>query len=186
MTPLRQRMIREMELRQFTPRTIESYVAAVVGLANFYHRSPEQLQLEEVRSYLHHLLTERRLSQGTCNLRCAAITFLYREVLGQTTFALRGVGRKHSGKLPEVYGRDELVRLFEAAANVQHRVFLMTTYAAGLRLKEVTHLKPIHIHSERMCLRVEQGSGFGSLILRDVLSLRREWITALEFSLLPG
>ncbi len=64
-------MIREMELRQFKPRTVESYVGAIVGLANFYHRSPEQLQLEEVRSYLHHLLRERKLSRGTCNLRCA-------------------------------------------------------------------------------------------------------------------
>lgn len=179
MTPLRQRMIREMELRQFTPRTIESYVHAVVGLATFYRRSPEYIDLDEVRAYLHHLLTERRLSQGTCNLRCAAITFLYREVLGQTSFVLRGVRRKHSGKLPEVYGRDELVRLFEAAVNLQHRVFLMTTYAAGLRLSEVRHLKPIHIHSERMCIRVEQGKGqkdrYTLLSPQLLAELRRYW-----------
>jgi site-specific recombinase XerD len=159
MTPLRQRMIREMQLRQFANRTIESYVDAVVGLANHYHRSPDQLTLEEVRSYLHHLLVERQLSQGTCNLRAAAITFLYREVLGQTAFQLPGVRRKHSGKLPEVYSRQELTRLFESAGNRQHRVFLMTTYAAGLRLNEVRHLRPVHIHSERLLIRVEQGKG---------------------------
>jgi integrase/recombinase XerD len=159
MTPLRERMIREMQLRQFAQRTIESYVDAVVGLANHYHRSPDQLHLEEVRSYLHHLLVERQLAQGTCNLRAAAITFLYREVLGQTAFQLRGVRRKHTGKLPEVYSRQELTRLFEAAGNLQHRVFLMTTYAAGLRLNEVRHLRPVHIHSERMLIRVEQGKG---------------------------
>jgi integrase/recombinase XerD len=159
MTPLRQRMIREMQLRQFSSRTIDSYVDAVVGLANHYHRSPDQLALEEVRSYLHHLLVERKLAQGTCNLRAAAITFLYREVLGQRAFELHGVRRKHSGKLPEVYSREELVRLFQATGNLQHRVFLMTTYAAGLRLAEVRHLRPVHIHSERMVIRVEQGKG---------------------------
>jgi integrase/recombinase XerD len=159
MTPLRQRMIREMQLRQFSQRTIESYVDAVLGLANHYHRSPDQLALEEVRSYLLHLLVERQLAQGTCNLRAAAITFFYREVLGQTAFDLRGVRRKHSGKLPEVYSRAELVRLFQATGNLQHRVFLMTTYAAGLRLSEVRHLRPVHIHSERMLIRVEQGKG---------------------------
>ena len=148
MTPLRQRMIREMELRQFASRTIDSYVDAVVGLANHYHRSPDQLALEEVRSYLHHLLVERKLAQGTCNLRAAAITFLYREVLGQTAFRL-GVRRKHTGKLPEVYSREELARLFAAAGNLQHRVFLMTTYAAGLRLSEVRQLRPVHIHMNR-------------------------------------
>jgi len=158
MTPLRQRMVQEMELRRFTPRTIESYVAAIVGLATFYHRSPDQLKLEEVRSYLHHLLSERRLSQGTCNLRAAAITFLYREVLGQGSFNL-GMRRKHSGKLPEVYSHEELVRLFEATVNLQQRVLLMTTYAAGLRLHEVTHLLPRHIHAERQLIRVEQGKG---------------------------
>jgi len=146
MTPLRQRMVQEMELRRFTPRTIESYVAAIVGLATFYHRSPDQLKLEEVRSYLHHLLSERRLSQGTCNLRAAAITFLYREVLGQGSFNL-GMRRKHSGKL------------LEATVNLQQRVLLMTTYAAGLRLHEVTHLLPRHIHAERQLIRVEQGKG---------------------------
>ena len=159
MTPLRQRMIREMQLRQFAGRTIESYVAAVVGLANHFRRAPDQLALEEIRSYLHHLLIERKLSQGTCNLRAAAITFFYREVLGQTAFQLRGVRRRHTGKLPEVYSREELVRLFQATGNLQHRVFLMTTYAAGLRLSEARHLRPVHIHSERMLIRVEQGKG---------------------------
>ena len=158
MTPLRQRMIREMELRQFSKRTIESYVAAVLGLAGHYHRSPERLKLEEVRSYLHHLLVVRKLAQGTCNLRAAAITFLYRQVLGLASFDLH-VRRKHLGKLPEVYSQEELVRLFEASRNLSERVFLMTTYAAGLRLSEVRHLKPVHIHSERMLIRVEQGKG---------------------------
>jgi site-specific recombinase XerD len=158
MTPLRQRFIREMQLHVFSPRTIDSYVDAVYGLAAFYHRSPDQLKLEEVRSYLHHLLTERQLAQSTCNLRAAAITFFYRNVLGQETFNLH-FRRKHSGKLPEVYSAEELVRLFEATPNRRDRVFLMTTYAAGLRLKEVRHLRPKDIHSERQLIRVEQGKG---------------------------
>ena len=158
MTPLRQRMIREMELRQFSPCTIESYQTAVLGLSQFYHRSPDQLQLEEVRSYLHHLLTERKLAQSTCNQRAAGVTFFYRHVLGQETFDLK-IRRKHSGKLPEVYSQEELVRLFDATRTRRDRVLLMTTYAAGLRLKEIQHLKPIHIHAERQLIRVEQGKG---------------------------
>jgi integrase/recombinase XerD len=158
MTPLRQRMIREMQLCQFCPGTIQSYVSTVARLAKFYGRSPEQLQLEQVRSYVHHLLVEAKLAPGTCNQQAAAITFFYRQVLGQSSFDLK-MRRKHSARLPEVYSQEELVRLFQATGNLQHRVFLMTTYAAGLRLNEVTHLKPIHIHSERMVVRVEQGKG---------------------------
>ncbi|HKB36183.1 MAG TPA: site-specific integrase [Gemmataceae bacterium] len=158
MTPLRQRMIREMQLQQFSPRTIDSYVEAVFGLCKHYKRSPDQIGIEEVRSYLHHLLVERQLAPGTCHVRAAALTFFYRQVLGRPAFRI-DLRRRHSGKLPEVYSRTELVRLFEATRNLYHRVFLMTTYAAGLRLTEVRHLKPIHIHSQRLLLRVEQGKG---------------------------
>lgn len=158
MTPLRQRLIREMQLRQLAPRTIEVYVAAVAGLAQFYGRSPDQLQLEEVRSYLHHLIAERRLAASTSNGHAAAITFFYRHVLGQSSFDLR-VRRRRPCKLPEIYSQEELVRLFEACRKRLHRVLLMTTYAAGLRLSEVVHLQPIHIHSQRLLIRVEQGKG---------------------------
>ena len=79
-------------------------------------------------------------------------------MLGQAAFRL-GVRRKHTGKLPEVYSREELTRLFQATLNRKHRVFLMTTYAAGLRLSEVSRLRPEHVHSERMLIRVEQGKG---------------------------
>ena len=178
MTPLRQRMIREMQLQQFAQRTITSYVESVAGLASYYHRSPELLSLEEVRSYLHHLLVDRKLAHATCNLRAAAITFLYRQVLGQASFDL-GVRRKHTGKLPEIYSYQELVRLFDATSNLQQRVFLMTTYAAGLRLGEATHLQPRHIHSERMLIRVEQGKGrrdrYTLLSAGLLQELRRYW-----------
>jgi integrase/recombinase XerD len=158
MTALRQRLIREMQLQQLAPRTIEAYVTAVAGLARFYGRSPDQLQLEEVRSYLHHLIAERRLAASTSNGHAAAITFFYRHVLGQSSFDLR-VRRRCSGKLPELYSQEELVRLFQAARPRLHRVLLMTAYATGLRVSELVHLQPIHIHSERLLIRVEQGKG---------------------------
>jgi site-specific recombinase XerD len=147
-----------MQLQRLAPRTIEAYVAAVAALARFYGRSPDQLQLEEVRSYLHHLIAERQLGPSTSNGHTAAITFFYRHVLGRSSFDLR-MRRRCSGKLPEVYSQQELVRLFQAARQRQHRVLLMTAYAAGLRVSEVIHLKPIHIHSERLLIRVEQGKG---------------------------
>jgi site-specific recombinase XerD len=171
-------MIREMQLQQFTPRTIETYVGAVRGLARHYGRSPDQLTRQEVRSYLLHLLVERKLAQGTCNLQAAAINFLYRRVLGLSNFDL-GVRRKRSGKLPEVYSQEELLRLFEAARTRRDRAFLMSIYAAGLRMSEATHLRPIHIHAERLLIRVEQGKGrkdrYTLLSPRLLAELREYW-----------
>jgi site-specific recombinase XerD len=151
-------MLREMRLQSFSPRTIESYLESMIGLARYYHRSPDQLKLEEIRTYLHYLLCERQLASSTCNLRAAGITFFYRHVLGQQNFDLK-FRRKHSRKLPEIYSAEELIQLFDAAPSRRDRVFLMTTYAAGLRLKEIRHLQPRHIHSQRRLIRVEQGKG---------------------------
>ena len=86
MTPLRQRMIRELELHRKSPATIRHYVGAV---AQHYGRSPDKLAIEEVRDYPHHRITERKLAFSSCNARLAAFRFLYRKVLGRDDFDLR-------------------------------------------------------------------------------------------------
>lgn len=158
MTPMRRKMIRELEVQRRAANTIDSYVTAVADLAQYYHRSPEKISRDEIRAYLHYLLTDRKLADSTCNVKIAAIGFFYREVLGQSSFRLK-VPSKRPGKLPEPYSREEVIRLLTAAKNQKHRVLLMTVYATGLRVSELARLKPIHIHSERMLVRVDQGKG---------------------------
>jgi site-specific recombinase XerD len=158
MTQLRKKMIRELQLQRKAPATIHQYVHAVADLARYYGRRPDKISLEEVRSYLHYLLVERKLAANTCNLKVVALRFFYRRVLGQQDFELN-VRCKRSGKLPEPLSREEVARLFGATNNLKHRLLLMTTYAAGLRSAEVVRLQPRHIHSERMLIRVEQGKG---------------------------
>jgi site-specific recombinase XerD len=151
-------MIRELELHRKSPRTIEAYVAAVAQLAQHFGRSPERISVEEIRDFLHHLITVRKQAFSSCNQKLAGIRFFYKHVLGRADFDLR-VPAKRSGRLPEPLGRDEIARLIEATTNPKHRVLLMTAYAAGLRVSELMHLKPQDIHSERMLIRVEEGKG---------------------------
>jgi len=158
MTPLRAKMIRELELHRKAPKTIEAYVAAVAQLGRFYGRSPEKISLEEIRDFLHHLITVRKVAYSTCNQKLAGIRFFYREVLGRQDVQLR-VPAKRSGRLPKPLGRSEITRLFEATPNIKHRVLLMTTYGGGLRVSELVRLKPRDIHAERMLIRVDQGKG---------------------------
>lgn len=158
MTPLRLKMIRELELHRKAPKTIEAYVTAVVQLARHYGRSPDRIELEEIRDFLHYLITERKLAFSSCNQKLAGIRFFYQHVLGRGNFELR-VPAKRSGRLPEPLSRGEIARLIEATKNLKHRVLLMTAYAAGLRVSELVRLKPHDIHSERMLIRVDQGKG---------------------------
>jgi len=158
MTPLRQKMIRELELQRLEPGTVKQYVSSVAGLAQFYGRSPDKISREDVRSYLHYLLVQRKLAAATLNGKVVAIRFLYRQVLGEKDFELN-VPCKRPGKLPEPISREEVSRLLDATTNLKHQMLLMTTYGAGLRGSEVVRLQPRHIHSERMLIRVEQAKG---------------------------
>lgn len=158
MTALRERMIRELELHRKAPRTIEAYLSAVTQLARYHCRSPDRISEEEVRDFLHYLITQKRVSYSTCNQRLAGIRFFYRHVLGRGNFALH-VPARRSGRLPEPLSRGEIGQLLAATTNVKHRVLLMTTYAGGLRVSEVVSLLPADIHSERMLIRVNQGKG---------------------------
>jgi integrase/recombinase XerD len=158
MTPLRAKMIRELELYRKSPHTVEAYVTAVAQLGQYFGRSPDQLAVEEVRDFLHYLITERRVAFSTCNQKVAGIRFFYRFVLGRQDFSLR-VPMKRSGTLPEPLSRGEVARLFEGARTFKDRVLLMTAYGGGLRVSELVCLLPADIHSERMLIRVDQGKG---------------------------
>ena len=158
MSPLRQKMIRELELHRKSPKTVEAYVTAVAQLAQHYRRPPDRISLEEVRDFLHHLITQRKLAYSWCNQKLAGIRFFYRQVLGQGDFQLR-VPAKRSGRLPEPLSRGEIARLLEATRSPKHRILLMTAYAAGVRVSELVRLRPQDIHSDRMLIRVNQGKG---------------------------
>ncbi len=158
MTPLRQKMIHELELHRKAPGTVSGYVASVAQLAKYYGRSPDAISVEEVRDFLHYLIAQRKLAFSTCNQKLSGIRFFYREVLGQRDFDPR-VPAKRSGRLPEPLSRDEIARLLAATRNLKHRVLLMTAYGGGLRVSELVHLRPRDIHSERMLIRVNEGKG---------------------------
>ena len=179
MTPLRQKMIDAMQLRGFAARTHESYLSAVTALAKYYHRTPEQLSVDEIQAYFQYLVKERGLSGATCRLYLNAIRFLYLQVLKKTTFDVTFQMPKKLYRIPELLTRSEVGQILSAVNNSKHRIMLMTCYGCGLRVNELVHLKVRHIDGERRLLRVEQGKGGKDrqVILSDGLlqPLRAYW-----------
>lgn len=177
MTPLRQQMIRELELHRKAPDTVKSYVKAVEELARHYGRSPDRISKEAVRDFFHHAIFERKLACSTVNHKLAAIQFFYRQVLGRQ-INLR-IPMKRSGRLPEPLSREEVARLLDSTEDHRHRVMMMATYGAGLRVSELVRLQPQHIHSDRMLIRVDQGKGrkdrYTLLSQRLLEELRAYW-----------
>jgi integrase/recombinase XerD len=159
MSELRTRMIRDMALRGLSPRTHEAYIAAIVRLAKYYKRAPDQLTNDEVQAYLAHLIQERKLSWSTCSQAAHACRFLYHVTLGHPRADFHVPAPKQPQRLPEILSREEVWRLFNACTHVRHRLLLATTYAAGLRVSEAIALKVSDLDADRMTVRVEQGKG---------------------------
>jgi site-specific recombinase XerD len=159
MTPLRRKLLDDLIIRGLSENTQKSYVQSVTGLARHYRRRPDRLTPEEVQDYLLYLLKDRRLSPTSCNTVRHGLRFFYRITLGWPDPHFYLPGPKQPLTLPEVLSPVELLRLFRVTTNRKHRALLMTTYATGLRVSEVTRLKVEDIDSPRMCLRIEQGKG---------------------------
>ncbi len=159
MTPLRQKMINDMKLRRFSPETIKLYVYAVKDLSEYYHKSPDLITEEEVHGYLLHLQEERKLEWGSCNCMAAGLNFFYKTTLKEENIKFKIPKRKQTRKLPTIFSRSDLTKLLDATDTLRNRMILTTAYSAGLRVSEVISLKPEHIESSRMLIRVEQGKG---------------------------
>ena len=159
MSELRARMIRDMTVRGFSPRTHEAYVRQVVGLARHYHRSPDQLSADEVQAYLALLFRERKRSWSTCAQAAHAFRFLYHVTLGREKTAFHVPAPKQPQKLPDILSREDVWRLLNACPHPRDRLLLATTYAAGLRVSEVVALKMADLDADRMTIHICQGKG---------------------------
>ena len=192
MTPLRQRMIEDMQIRNFTEQTQTSYCQYVAQFARHFRRSPELLGPEESRAYQHYLVHERKLSASSLFVAVGALRFLYKVTL-KKDWPIETIipTPKRQTRLPVVLSQEEVRRLLDAVAIYKHRVILTTCYAAGLRISEAIRLTPLAIDSERMTLRVEQGKGRQDryvMLSPTLLQTLREWWRAERptYWLFPG
>lgn len=160
MTPLRQRMLEELQRRNYSADTIRGYLHAVEQFAQYFHKSPELLGAEEIGQFQLHLLQEKELALGTIALRMGALRFLYKKTLKRRDLDLYDLPLlKTPKKLPVVLSPEEVAQLIEAAPNLLYRTLLLLLYATGLRRAELAHLKVSDIDSALMLIHVQQGKG---------------------------
>jgi integrase/recombinase XerD len=158
-SPLRQRMIDDMIVRNFAPNTMNLYLKQVSYFAQYFGRSPEQLGAEEIRNYQIYLAKERRLSNSSRTVAASALRFLYIVTLKQDRAIEMIPTPKAEHHLPVILSPEEVLRLLEAAPSFTHRVIFSTMYGTGVRVNEALHLRASHIDSQRLMIRIEQGKG---------------------------
>lgn len=181
MTPLRQRMIDDMRIRNLAPRTIENYVDKVALFARHFGKSPDLLGPEEIRTFLLGLLNAGR-DRSTLVQYVSALRFLYNITLGRAWQAQVLPFPKKERRLPVVLSPQEVGAFLKALDSLKKRTFFLTVYATGLRLRECTHLLPSDIDSKRMVVRVRQGKGrkdrYVPLSPKLLTALRQYWKAA--------
>jgi len=159
MSKLRQLMLREMQLRHYSHRTIESYIASLVAISKYYNQSPANLTTEQIKDYLHYLIEHKHVSRGLVNQSISSLKLLWVNVLGRTWEDMHIKRPRCSHELPVVFSKAEVAKLLSMTLNLKHRTCLSIGYSAGLRISEVCNLTPNDIDRARMQIRIFHGKG---------------------------
>jgi integrase/recombinase XerD len=159
MTPLRQRMLEELQRCNYSSKTIRLYLRHVAQFAQYFHRSPDQLGAEEIRQYQLFLIQEKKLAWSSYNQIVCVLRFFYARTL-KRAFMLQDIPfpRKEQ-RLPLILSQEEVAKILTAPPHLKSRALLTTIYAAGLRRSEAAHLQVDDIDSARMTITVRQGKG---------------------------
>jgi integrase/recombinase XerD len=157
-SPLRQRMIDDMRMRQLAPKTQASYLRIVREFTRFLGRAPNTATVEDLRGYQLHLV-DHGTSPVSLNAAITGLKFFFEITLHEPDLMARMQPVRVPRTLPVVLSPDEVGRLIAATGNLKHQTALSVAYGAGLRASEVVALKAGDVDSQRMTLRIEQGKG---------------------------
>jgi len=181
MTQLRQRMIEDLQLRGFAPKTQEAYLRAVRQLAVHFKKSPEDITEEDLREYFLYLKNVKRASRSTCTQALCGIKFFFQHTMGRDWKTFELVRPPKEKKLPVVLSQEEVRRVLSCLNSFRHHVCLSTIYSCGLRLREGVQLQIADLDSDRMQIHVYKGKGgkdrYVPLPDRTLVLLRQYWQT---------
>lgn len=175
---LQERMIREMQIRNYSQRSIESYVASTSKLAKFFNRPVDEISIDEFKRYLHQRILQDKVSVSVINQAISAFKIVQVDLLGKEWEAIRVKRPRREKKLPLVLSLNEVESMINATHNIKHRALISLAYSSGMRRNEVKLLKPSHIDSERMRVYVAHGKGKKTrytILSRKALGLLRTY-----------
>ncbi len=177
---LKEKVQKNMDIKGFSPRTKKIYLREIGKFIEYFRKSPEKISTDEIKDYLHFLITEKKSSSSVVRQAYSAIKFLYVSVLeGKWEFS--NIPRmKQEKRLPVILDISEVLSIVEATSNIKHRAILAVIYSSGLRVSEAANLKITDIDSKRMQIRIEQAKGakdrYTLLSVFALDLLRKYWI----------
>ena len=148
-----------LSLIRVSEKTKEAYLHSVANLAAYHDLPAADLTNNQIQDYLLYSIQEKKLAWSSCNVLFCGLKKYYQNYLGRSDSEFSIPPRPRSKQLPMLLGKEEVLGILQAPANIKHRALLATVYGSGLRVSEVVRLRPEHIESNRMMIRVEQSKG---------------------------
>lgn len=175
-SPLRQRMLDAMQLRGFSPRTVESYLYAVERLTRYYRCTPDEISPQQIQDWFLYLVQERHLSPSTCRLLFNGLHFFYTTVLEHVEFSTYrfSLPKRHQ-RIPDLLTRREVALLLGNDDDPLKQLMLRTCYGCGLRVSELVHIRLQDIDGEHQLLHVANGKGNKDRFVPIPDSLLYQW-----------
>jgi len=154
-----QKLTKDLEVRGRSPETVEDYTDRIRRYQDYYDKPADQMGEAEILDYLHYLGTEKKLTPSTVNTHNSALRFVYGVTLDITLNYKRLPRLKQTRRIPQIFTKEEVRRILDSAGTLRNKSMLMLAYGSGLRLSEITNLKPMDIESDQMRILVRHGKG---------------------------
>ena len=167
-----------MEIRNYSPRTVKTYVAMLVTTSKYFHLSPDKITIDQLKSYLHYCTKERGLSVSTVNQTINAFRILFQDVLGKDWEKIKIKRPRKNRHLPDILSREEIAKMLRLTNNPKHKAIIAVLYSSGVRREELLNLKIRDIDPDRMLIRIRNGKGNKSrdtLLAQNALELLRSY-----------
>lgn len=156
---LRSRMIREMQIRKYSERSIASYTSSLSKLSNYFDLPPDKISTEQFKDFLHHRIKDDNISASVINQSISAFKILQKDVLGREWESIKIKRPRREKKLPVVLSVSEVSKMILLTVNIKHKALLALAYSSGLRRNEIRMIKAADIDSERMLIHVKIAKG---------------------------
>jgi len=152
-------MIQEMEIRNYSPRTIKTYVSLLSLFLKHCKKSLPEITTDDLKDFIYYRLKTDKISVSTINQTISAWKIVYVYILGHEWEVCRITRPRREKKLPVVLSQEEVLALIESPSNVKHHCILNVLYSTGIRCSELINLRPTDIDSKRMVINIRQGKG---------------------------
>jgi len=152
-------MLQEMRIRNYSERTVTSYISSISKLSKYYNLSPDKISHEQVKNYAYYLINKKKVAPSTINQLISAWKILQEDVLGNNWEDFRIKRPRLAKRIPQILSREEVLKLVSSPINLKHRTLMPLAYATGLRRAGLLALKLTHVDSPRNVVRVENGKG---------------------------